>query len=146
MIRTGRPDRTEPKGPVERPLTCWGESPVCDAVAFEPADGRVFVFPKGHLACAEYSGPAPLETMRLTFSTHEVRLSGHGLRALVMALQAGTVSWVKCFSAALGPLRGRDAGWIVGLEISRVDLAPDSGRPGEGAESGGGSPGESPYR
>jgi hypothetical protein len=136
MIRSGRIPKSEPEEPSQRTLTCWGENPVCDAVAFEPADGRVFVFPNGHLACAEYSGPAPLETLRLTFSTHEVRVSGHGLRALMAALQKGSVAWVKCFAPAFRPLVSAEGGCVTELEISRTDAAPDSTHPANGAESG----------
>ena len=111
---------------------------MCDAVAFEPADGRVFVFPKGHLACAEYSGPAPQETLRLTFSTHEVRVRGHVLRALMAALQKGSVAWVKCFSTAFRPLLNAEGGSVTGLEISRADSVPESENPSKRIESCGG--------
>ena len=133
MIRTGRPQKTDTSAHADRPMTCWGQHPVCDAIAFELPDGRLFVFPKGQLVCAEYSGAAPLETVRLTFSTHEAHVLGHGLRTLAVAVQTGAVSWVKCFSAVFGTLINRDVGHVTGITIWRIDEAPDSVAFGKGA-------------
>lgn len=125
MIRNGRVQKAETGDTAHKPLTCWGNTPVCDALAFELSDGRLFIFPKGHLVCAEYSGAAPLETIRLIFSTLEVQVAGHGLRALVFAIQTGAVSWIKCFSAAFDPLINADSGQITSITIQRTDTATD---------------------
>jgi hypothetical protein len=85
----------------------------------------LFVFPKGHLVCAEYSGAAPLETVRLMFSTLEVQVSGHGLRALVIAIQTGAASWIKCFSAVFDPLINADSGQVTSITIQRTGPAMD---------------------
>ncbi len=137
MIRTARPQRTEPAERVERTLRCWGEQPECEAIAVEPADGRLFVFPKSHLLFAEYEGAAAVETVRLTFSSHEVTVSGHGLRAFAVAIQTGTVSWVKCFSSAFGPLLNSEAGYVTRLKVVRTDMPPDSETVHERLESDG---------
>jgi hypothetical protein len=137
MIRSGRALGSDRKGPSERPLTCWGENPVCDAIAFEPADGRVFVFPKAQLVCVEYTGPAPVEVLILTFSIREVRVSGHGLRGMLDAIQTGTLSWVKCFSTSVSSLLSPEGGCVTELKVLNPDTPPDSGGLRGGSESGG---------
>ena len=127
MIRTARRQPAPEKHLTERKLTCWGKNPPCDAVAFETSDGHVFIFPKSHLICAEYSGLAQIESIRLTFSIHQVRLSGHGLRSLLEGFQTGSVSWVKCFSERFDALIRAEAGHVTAIKISLNEKASDSG-------------------
>jgi hypothetical protein len=127
MIRTARRQPAPEKHLPDRQLTCWGKNPPCDAVSFETSDGHVFIFPKSQLICAEYSGLAQIESIRLTFSIHQVRLSGHGLRSLLEGFQTGSVSWVKCFSGGFDALIRAEAGHVTAIKISLNEKASDSG-------------------
>ena len=126
MIRSAHSRKPVLEDKAEKAMTWWGQTPECSAIAVELEDGRMFVFPKSDLLFAEYSGAAPVEKLRLSFSSHEVMLMGHALRALTVGIQTGAVVWVKSFSEAFGAFLTVGSGHITSIEIQRNAGETDS--------------------
>jgi hypothetical protein len=53
------------------------------------------LFPYQHLVTASLGQHDESETLRLTFSLHDVEIQGRNLRALLLALQDFAVKWIR---------------------------------------------------
>jgi len=60
----------------------------------ELADGISYLFPYQHLAHVKFE-PGTDETINITISSHEVKITGKNLRELALAFQKFTIDWVK---------------------------------------------------
>src|SRR6266480_383794 len=82
--------RTLPSGP-----TCWQRETPCACLRIETSDRAAQVFPYQHLVTASLDSGAETEILRLTFSTHDVEITGQNLRALLLAVQDFAVKWLR---------------------------------------------------
>ncbi len=60
---------------------------------------------------------AAVQTLKITFSTHEIALSGHRMEKLLAALQEFAVDWIRPM-----PVRYRDLGQNSELLITAIDV------------------------
>ena len=72
----------------------WNRAGQPRCLRVELADGTFYVFPYQHLAYVKFE-PGTDETINVTVSSHEVKITGKNLGELALAFQKFTVDWVK---------------------------------------------------
>jgi hypothetical protein len=84
------PSGDQPKGN----FLSWNRAVQPKCLRVELADGTFFMLPYQHLVCVKFE-PGTGESINITISGHQVRISGKNLRELALAFQKFTVDWVK---------------------------------------------------
>ena len=107
--------RTPPSGP-----TCWQREAPCACLRIETSDRTAQLFPYQHLVTAllDYRGEA--EILRLTFSTHDVEITGRNLRALLLAVQDFAVKWLRPVPQRYEALGNGEDGVITRIRIEEA--------------------------
>lgn len=111
-----------PAGKKSSPLAaCWETDPDPRAVRFELADGEMAVYPYIHLVSIRFKQAEEAETVFIRFTSDEVKIKGHHLHKLLLALQRQTVDWIRSH-----PARHRTeeagSGWVLLIEIHEAEL------------------------
>ena len=75
--------------------TCWQREAPCACLRVETSPRESHLFPYQHFVTASLSYSEQGETLRLTFSLHDVEIKGRNLRALLLALQEFAVKWIR---------------------------------------------------
>jgi hypothetical protein len=104
----------------ESSLVAWEQNPQAQALRVDLQSGAFFVFPYSHFAFAQFASEADCETLRVSFATHDVRISGRNLRELGLALQKLTVDWITEVSARYAALSEKGCTFIERIEIAEV--------------------------
>ena len=107
--------RTAPAGP-----TCWQREAPCACLRIETSDRAAQVFPYQHLVTASLDCADEAEILRLTFSTHDVEITGQNLRALLLAVQDFAVKWLRPVPQRYEALGSSDDGVIPRIRIEEV--------------------------
>jgi hypothetical protein len=97
---------------------CWQREAPCPCLRVEISPGDSQVFPYQHLITASLSHADETETLRLSFSSHDVELQGHNLRSLLLAVQDFAVKWVRAIPERYQGLEAGDNGVITGIQIA----------------------------
>jgi len=79
------------------------------------------VFPYQHLVTASLDCENEAEILRLTFSTHDVEITGRNLRPLLLALQDFAVKWVRPIPERYHQLETGDNGVIASIRIQEAN-------------------------
>jgi hypothetical protein len=66
---------------------CWQREAPCPCLRIETSPRESHLFPYQHLVTASLTQNEQVETLRLTFSLHDVEIEGRNLRALLLAIQ-----------------------------------------------------------
>lgn len=101
-------------------LTCWQREAPCACLRVETSSTDARLFPYHHLVMAELMRADDTETLRLTFSTHEVEITGHNLRPLLVALQDFAVKWVRAVPERYAQLQASDSEVISRIRIEEA--------------------------
>ena len=113
--------------PTEPSFVAWENNPQAQALRVDLQSGAFFVLPYSHFAFAHFQREGDSETLRVTFSSHEVRVNGRNLRELGLALQKLGVDWIREAPARYAGLAARGCAFIERIEV--VDVAEeDEGR------------------
>lgn len=104
--------RTDPAAP-----TCWQREAPCACLRIEASPREIHLFPYQHLVSATLSQADTTEMLRLAFSSHDVEISGHNLRALVLALQDFAVKWMRSIPDRYQRLDSSEDGTISRITI-----------------------------
>jgi len=108
--------RTVSSGPV-----CWQREAPCACLRIEISPRESHLFPYQHLVTASLSQSDEAETLRLTFSLHDVEIEGCNLRALLLAIQEFAVKWVRAVPERYHQLAAGEAGVISRIRIHEAD-------------------------
>jgi hypothetical protein len=128
MIKATQPDgnAAEPS-PIERAnLECWNRDAQAQALRVEVSEEQCFVFPYSHFAWAGLSRDGKAEVLRVSFTTHDVHISGRNLRLVLVALQKLSVEWVSARPARYERLATTDAVFIEKIEVEELSEEPAS--------------------
>ena len=106
--------------PDESSLVAWEQNPQAQALRVDLEDGVFFVLPYSHFAFAHFARETDRETLRVSFTTHDVRVSGLNLRELGLALQKLTVDWIREVPARYAVLSEKGCTFIERIEIAEV--------------------------
>ncbi len=100
--------------------TCWQREAPCGCLRIEPTANEMHVFPYQHLIAASLKHTAEAETLQLAFSSHDVEISGHNLRPLLLALQDFAVKWVRAIPERYHRLGDTKNGVIASIRIEEA--------------------------
>ena len=106
--------------PDESSLVAWEQNPQAQALRVDLQSGVFFVLPYSHFGFAHFAREANHETLRVSFATHDVRVSGRNLRELGLALQKLTVDWIREVPARYVALSEKGCAFIERIEIAEV--------------------------
>jgi hypothetical protein len=95
VIKTNQTETRLDSGASTKALICWSRDGHTRSLRVELHDSRFFLFPNHHLLFTEFQSGDAEETLRLSLTTHEVRITGRNLRELALAFQKLTVEWIK---------------------------------------------------
>lgn len=96
---------------------CWHRGPDRTCLRVEARADEVFIFPYQQFFGAHHVRAVAGETLKITFSTHEVTLTGLRLEKLLTALEEFAVAWIKPL-----PSRYRDLNQDSEALITAVDV------------------------
>jgi hypothetical protein len=107
--------RIAPAGP-----TCWQREAPCACLRIETSDRGAQVFPYQHFITASLDCGDETEILRLTFSTHDVEITGRNLRALLLAVQDFAVKWLRAIPQRYETLGASEDGVITRIRIEEA--------------------------
>lgn len=110
------PSRTGDLSPV-----CWHRDRRRDCLRIEASADETFFFPYQQLVVAHHHRSDAGETLRISFSNHEVILSGRHLAEIAVALQEFSADWVKAMPARYKGLAELDAASVVQIEVKALE-------------------------
>jgi hypothetical protein len=99
---------------------CWQRETPCPCLRIETSPNESHVFPYQHLVTASLTSAEQTETLRLSFSSHNVELQGRNLRTLLLALQDFAVKWLRTMPERYAGLETGDGGVITGIHIEEA--------------------------
>jgi hypothetical protein len=105
---------------VQATPACWQREAPCPCLRIETSPNESHVFPYQHLVTASLSHSDQMETVRLTFSSHDVELQGRNLRTLLLALQDFAVKWLRTMPERYEGLETGDSGVITGIKVEET--------------------------
>ena len=106
--------------PDESGLVAWEQNPQAQALRVDLQSGVFFVLPYSHFGFAHFAREANHETLRVSFATHDVRVSGRNLRELGLALQKLTVDWIREVPSRYAALSEKGCVFIERIEITEI--------------------------
>lgn len=110
-----------PSRKADLPPVCWHRDRRRDCLRIEASADEAFFFPYQQLVVAHHHRSDTGETLRISFSNHEVILSGRHLAEIATALQDFSVDWVKATPVRYKGLAEPDAASIVEIEVKALE-------------------------
>lgn len=100
---------------------CWHRDRRRDCLRIEVSAGETFFLPYQQLVAAHHHRSETGETLRISFSNHEVILSGRHLGEIATALQDFSVDWVKGNPTRYKGLAEPDSPSITQIEVKALE-------------------------
>ena len=100
---------------------CWQREAPCPCLRIETSLNESHVFPYQHLVIASLNLSEHAETLRLTFSLHDVEIEGRNLRALFLAIQDFAVKWIRAMPERYHQLEPGENGVISRIGIHEAN-------------------------
>jgi hypothetical protein len=100
---------------------CWHRERDRSCVRIELNSGEAFIFPYQQFLGAHHLRCANLETLKISFSTHVVTLSGRGLSEIAVALQDVAVGWIKPVESRYLVVADGEGALVTGIEVKLPD-------------------------
>jgi hypothetical protein len=111
---------TDAPHPDESSLVAWEHNPQAQALRVDLQSGVFFILPYSQFAFAHFARETDRETLRVSFATHDVRVSGRNLREIGIALQKLAVDWMREVPARYVTLAEKGSAFIERIEITEV--------------------------
>jgi hypothetical protein len=99
---------------------CWQREAPCACLRIETSGSETHLFPYPHLISACLIKAEGSETLRLTFSSHDVEIVGSNLRALLFALQDFAVKWVRVMPERYQRLEANENGSVSSIRVQEA--------------------------
>ena len=106
----------------------WNRAGQPRCLRVELADGTFFVLPYQHLVCVRFE-PGTDETINITISGHEVKITGKNLRELALAFQKFTVDWVKELPGRFVAAANGEGVHIASIAVTKIQAQQRPGLP-----------------
>ena len=106
-------------------LVCWNKDMQAQALRVE-ADGRTFIFPFTHLVFAVLESSSDAEELRVSLTTHDIRIRGRNLHEVALAFQKLAVDWIRPIPTRFVALAEKGASVIEKIEVT--DLQSETAR------------------
>jgi hypothetical protein len=122
MIKAGHTggNAADPVGTISRTIECWSRDPQAQALRIELDDGKYFVFPYTHFVFACLERAEDQDALRISFTTHDVRVRGRGLMSLLSAAQKMSIDWIKPLPNRYEDLAAADAVFVVKIDVQEL--------------------------
>lgn len=104
----------------ETNFAAWEANPQAQTVRVDLQNGEFFIFPYSHFAFAHFSRDEQRETLCISFTAHEVRVSGRQLREVGVALQKFTVEWIREIPARYTTLAEKGRAVVERIEVTEI--------------------------
>ena len=101
-------------------VACWSENAKTQTLRLELQDGHFFVFPYLHFSLAEFIQVEGGDLLKLTFGTHEVKISGRGLAVIGQAFQTLAVEWIKEIPPKYAGLQGSNTPFVASIAVAQL--------------------------
>lgn len=98
---------------------CWHRERNRSCLRIERSATETFVMPYSQFVAAHHARSGDAETLRISFSNHEVTIAGQRLSEIVAALQDLSVDWVKAL-----PARYRSLTQFEGAIVTQIEVKP----------------------
>lgn len=100
---------------------CWrpGSEQPCLRVEIAPDD--TFIFPYQQFLGAHHTRQGEADKLTISFSTHEITVSGRQLDELAAALQDLSIGWIKTIPARYRESSENEGGWIMQIDVKPVE-------------------------
>jgi hypothetical protein len=99
---------------------CWQREAPCACLRIETSARGMHVLPYAHLISVSLISTDDSETLRLTFSAHDVEIIGRNLRALLLALQDFAVKWIRVMPERYQALEPGENGVVSSIRLQEV--------------------------
>jgi hypothetical protein len=100
---------------------CWQREAPCACLRIETSPHESHLFPYQHLVTASLAHGEQEDTLRLTFSLHDVEIRGRNLRALLLALQDFAVKWIRAIPERYHALERGENGVVSSIRIRELN-------------------------
>ena len=104
----------------ESSLVSWEQNPQARALRVDLQSGEYYVFPYIHFGFARFEHAGDRETLQVSFATHDIRVFGHNLREVGLALQKLAVDWIREAPARYAGLSETGSAFIERIDINDV--------------------------
>ena len=111
---------TVPPRSEESSLVAWEQNPQARALRVDLQSGEYYVFPYIHFGFARFEPAGDREALQVSFATHDIRVSGHNLREIGLALQKMAVDWIREAPARYAGLTETGSAFIERININEV--------------------------
>jgi len=111
----------EPAG--SRPATaesareCWRRDRSCICLKVDVGPGESFVFPYQQFLNAQHTRTMGDETLKISFGTHEITISGRHLAEIAAAFQELAVARISPVPSRYRQLPPSEGAWVTQIEI-----------------------------
>lgn len=110
-----------------KPNESWAGDPAARALRVELPDGNSLLLKHDHLIYAKLTVLENEQQLALFYSTHEVRIHGHALRRIEIAVQRMELSFITAsIRSATQPVDGQPV--IRELVVTEVERGTETGR------------------
>ena len=106
---------------VETTPACWQREAPCPCLRVETSASDWHVFPYQHLITASLTHAGGTESLRLSFSSHDVEVEGHNLRTLLLAVQDFAVKWIRAMPERYHALEAGEHGIVSSIGIRELN-------------------------
>jgi hypothetical protein len=106
---------------VQTTPACWQREAPCPCLRVEISPRESHLFPYHHLVTASLHQSEETETLRLTFSLHDVEIKGRNLRTLLLALQDFAVKWIRAMPERYHSLEPSENGIVSSIGIRELN-------------------------
>jgi len=105
----------------ENSPSCWHRERNRNCLRIESTPSDTFLLPYQQFLGAHHARAGDSETLRISFTTHDVTLSGRQLGEIALALQDLAVEWVKPLPERYQGLAHADGAKVTRVEIKAVE-------------------------
>jgi hypothetical protein len=106
---------------VQTTPACWQREAPSACLRIEISPRESHLFPYQHLVTASLTQSEESETLRLTFSLHDVEIKGRNLRTLLLAVQDFAVKWIRAMPERYHALEAGEHGIVSSIGIRELN-------------------------
>jgi len=107
-----------------KPAVCWSKEPQIPSLRVELSGDILFVFPYIHFEFAKMESHKEQNILLLSFSSHEIRITGRNLKELGIAVQRLSVEWVRETPPRYAALAKQESAFIEKIEVEAREDSP----------------------
>lgn len=122
MIKARQSDTWPPDavGDGKKPPVCWNKDAQAQCLRVELSDGSFLIFPYTHLSFAKMEHQENRDILTISFTTHDLQVTGKNLHELGVALQKLSVDWIREAAVRYAKLIPFDAVFIETIEAKEI--------------------------